>query len=181
MNMTIGDSWASKLQRETGEGWVTILREPGGGVGLDFLPDEDGTRLAVKVSSRLKNDVAILSLDGKFVAGTDGLVLRQRVKELIEAGTRKLLFNFAEVPYIDSTGLGFLAGSRELAADAGAVIVLAGINPHVRRILDGVKLSQFFDLAENEDDGLARLEQLARMKTGPAAPAGRAKNQSSVE
>lgn len=114
----------------------------------------------MRVTSRLQDDVAILSLNGKFVAGTDGLELRQRVKDLIEKGTRKLLFNFAEVPYIDSTGLGFLAGSRELAAEAGAVIVLAGMNSHVRRILDGVKLSQFFDLADDEQSGLARIEQV---------------------
>ena len=116
----------------------------------------------MRVTSRLQDDVAILSLNGKFVAGTDGLELRQRVKDLIEKGTRKLLFNFAEVPYIDSTGLGFLAGSRELAAEAGAVIVLAGMNSHVRRILDGVKLSQFFDLADDEQSGLARIEQVGK-------------------
>lgn len=116
----------------------------------------------MKVSSRLKDDVAILSLNGKFVAGTDGLLLREQVKELIKQGTRKLLFNFAEVPYIDSTGLGFLAGSRELAAEAGAVIVLAGMNPHVRRILDGVKLAQFFEMADDENSGLAHIEQLGQ-------------------
>jgi anti-sigma B factor antagonist len=118
----------------------------------------------VRVSSRLKDDVAILSLNGKFVAGTDGLVLRQRVKELIDGGTRKLIFNFADVPYIDSTGLGFLAGSRELALEAGAMIVLAGMNAHVRRILDGVRLSQFFELVEDENAGLARIEELGRNK-----------------
>ena len=116
----------------------------------------------------MKDDIVILSLDGKFVAGTDGLVLRERVKDLIAAGTRKLLFNFTDVPYIDSTGLGFLAGSRELAVEAGAIIVLAGLNPHVRRILDGVKLSQFFDVADDESAGLARIEQLGRPAPSPS-------------
>ncbi|HEY6291028.1 MAG TPA: STAS domain-containing protein [Terriglobia bacterium] len=116
----------------------------------------------MRVTLRFKDDVSILSLSGKFVAGSDGPFLRQKVLDLIEAGTRKFLFDFGEVPYIDSTGLGFLAGSRELAAEASAVIVLSGMNPHVRRILDGVKLSQFFDLVEDENAGLARIEQLYR-------------------
>ena len=127
----------------------------------------------MRVTSRVHDDVAILSLNGKFVAGTDGLELRQRVKDLLEKGTRKLLFDFAEVPYIDSTGLGFLAGSRELAAEAGAVIVLAGMNSHVRRILDGVKLTQFFDMADDEQSGLARIEQAA--KSARTVEAGAAK------
>jgi anti-sigma B factor antagonist len=130
--------------------------------------------MSVKVSSRFQDDVAILSLNGKFVAGTDGLLLRQQVKELIEKGTRKLLFNFTEVPYIDSTGLGFLAGSREAAAEAGAIIVLAGMNAHVRRILDGVKLTQFFHMADDESAGLARLEQLGQSKSATAS-GGKAK------
>jgi len=132
----------------------------------------------VKVSSRVKGDVGILALSGKFVAGTDGLVLRERVKELIDGGTRKLLFNFADVPYIDSTGLGFLAGSRELATEAGAVIVLAGINPHVRRILDGVKLSQFFEMADDENAGLAHIEQMGPMTRGATASRGPMKSES---
>jgi len=113
----------------------------------------------VRVSVRFKEDVSIVNLSGKFVAGGDGPFLRQKVKDLIDAGARKLLFEFEDVPYIDSTGLGFLAGSRELAAEAGATIVLSGMNPHVRRILDGVKLTQFFELVDDQTAGLARLSQ----------------------
>lgn len=123
----------------------------------------------MRISVRFKQDVSILSLSGKFVAGSDGPFLRQKVKDLLDAGARKLLFDFADVPYIDSTGLGFLAGSRELAAEAGASIILCSVNPHVRRILDGVKLSQFFETAEDESAGLARLQEMGQPATGRAA------------
>lgn len=116
--------------------------------------------VGLRVSVRFKDDISIVSLSGKFVAGGDGPYLRQKVKDLIEAGARKLLFEFDDVPYIDSTGLGFLAGSRELAAEAGAKIVLSGMNTHVRRILDGVKLTQFFELVDDQNAGLASLNQV---------------------
>jgi len=122
----------------------------------------------VRVTLRFKDDVSILSLSGKFVAGSDGPFLRQKVQDLIDAGTRKFLFDFGDVPYIDSTGLGFLAGSREAAAEASAVIVLSGMNPHVRRILDGVKLTQFFELAEDEKAGLARIAELSQAAASAA-------------
>ncbi len=114
----------------------------------------------MRIAIRFKDDVSVVVLSGKFVAGSDGPFLRQKVRDLIDAGTRKFLFDFTEVPYIDSTGLGFLAGSRELAAENQALMVLAGMNPHVQRILDGVKLSQFFELVTDEAAGLARIEQL---------------------
>jgi anti-sigma B factor antagonist len=129
-------------------------------------------RSRVRVSVHFKDDISVVSLSGKFVAGSDGPYLRQKVRDLIEAGTRQLLFEFSEVPYIDSTGLGFLVGSREVAAEAGAIIVVSGMNPHVRRILEGVKLAQFFDLVEDEAAGLARLRELAKAQQNIAAGKG---------
>lgn len=123
----------------------------------------------MRIAIRFKDDVSVVSLNGKFVAGSDGPFLRQKVRDLLEAGTRKFLFDFTDVPYIDSTGLGFLAGSRELAAEHQALMVLVGVNPHVQRILDGVKLSQFFELVPDEAAGLARIETLTASGKGDAA------------
>lgn len=129
----------------------------------------------MRIAVRFKDDVSVVVLSGKFVAGSDGPYLRQKVRDLIDAGTRKFLFDFTDVPYIDSTGLGFLAGSRELAAENQALIVLAGINPHVQRILDGVKLTQFFELVPDEAAGLARIEALSLgAKTGSGGPQAKA-------
>jgi anti-sigma B factor antagonist len=114
----------------------------------------------VRIAVHFKDDdVAILRLSGKFLAGSDGPYLRQKVKDLMDAGTRKLIVDFADVPYIDSTGLGFLAGARVTAQNAGAGIVLAGLNRHVRKILDDVNLSQIFVIADTETAAMALLNQ----------------------
>jgi anti-anti-sigma factor len=128
----------------------------------------------LRIGVRFKDDVSVVSLSGKFVAGSDGPFLRQKVRELIDAGTRKFLFDFTDVPYIDSTGLGFLAGSRELALEHQALIVLVGVNEHVHRILDGVKLSQFFELVPDEATGLTRIAAMANASP-PKPEAGSAK------
>ncbi len=104
----------------------------------------------MRIAMHFKDDVAILSLSGKFLAGSDGPYMRQKVKDLLEAGTKKLVIDFADVPYIDSTGLGFLAGSRVTAQNAGARIVLSELNTHVRKILDEMNLTQFFVQAANQ-------------------------------
>ena len=109
----------------------------------------------MRISISFKEDVAIMGLSGKFVAGSDGPFLRQKVKDLIDAGAKKLVLDFTDVPYIDSTGLGFLAGSRVTAQNAGVSVVLAGVNEHVKRILDGVRLTPFFVLAANEAEAVS--------------------------
>lgn len=113
----------------------------------------------MRIAVRFKDDVAILGLSGRFLAGSDGPYLRQKVKDLMDAGTKKLVIHFADVPYIDSTGLGFLAGARVTVQNAGGQIVLAGLNRHVKKILDDVNLTQFFVIAESEAAAMAMLNQ----------------------
>ena len=113
----------------------------------------------MRISARFADDIAIVSLSGKFLAGSDGPYLRQKVKDFIDAGTKKLIIDFSEVPYIDSTGLGFLAGTRVTAQNASVRMVLASLNVHVRKILDDVKLSQFFVIEPNEAAAIAKVNE----------------------
>ena len=126
----------------------------------------------MRIELRFTDDVAIVRLSGKFVAGSDGPFLRQKVAELIDAGSRKVILDFEEVPYIDSTGLGFLAGSQKVAQSAGASVVLVSLNEHVKRVIDNVQLTQFFLVAASEADALAKLKAVAPPPQEPSpAPA----------
>lgn len=121
----------------------------------------------MRIEVRFNGDVAVMSLSGKFLAGGDGPYMRQKVKDLIDAGAKKLLVDFADVPYIDSTGLGFLAGARVSCQSAGVNLVLASINQHVRKILDEVKLSQFFVIAKDEQAAVSTLDSMAQASQSP--------------
>jgi anti-sigma B factor antagonist len=116
----------------------------------------------MEITIDLRNDVTILRLQGKFIAGEDGPQCREKVKKLIDSGTRKLIFDFTHVPYIDSTGLGFLAGCRAAIQKAGAQLVLVSLDERVRRVLDEVKLSEYFAIADDEAGGIARLGEMAQ-------------------
>jgi len=127
----------------------------------------------VRITARFADDIVIVSLSGKFLAGSDGPYLRQKVRDFIDAGTRKLIIDFADVPYIDSTGLGFLAGARVTAQNAGTRMVLANVNEHIQKTLDDVKLSQFFVIAPDEAAAVAKVNEADPL--APAAPLDAAK------
>ena len=127
----------------------------------------------MRITARFADDIAIVSLSGKFLAGSDGPYLRQKVKDFIDAGTKKLIIDFSEVPYIDSTGLGFLAGTRVTAQNSGTKMVLANINTHVRKILDDVKLTPFFVIAPDEAAAMAKVNEPD--PDNPGAPSEAAK------
>jgi anti-anti-sigma factor len=135
----------------------------------------------VRITARFADDIVIVSLSGKFLAGSDGPYLRQKVKDFIDAGTRKLIIDFSDVPYIDSTGLGFLAGARVTAQNSGTRMVLANINPHVQKILDDVKLSPFFVIAPDDAAAMAKVNEadpLAQDAPSDAAKRPRGKRRS---
>ena len=135
----------------------------------------------MRITARFADDIVIVSLSGKFLAGSDGPYLRQKVKDLIDAGTRKLIIDFSDVPYIDSTGLGFLAGARVTAQNGGTRMVLANLNTHVQRILDDVKLSQFFVIAPDHAAAMAKVNEadpLAQDAPSDAAKRPRGKRRS---
>ena len=123
----------------------------------------------MRIAVRFADDIAIISLKGRFLAGSDGPFLRKKVNDLIEAGAGKLLVDFAEVPYIDSTGLGFLAGARAAAESAGMSLVLSGLNQHVGKILDDVQLTQFFVISKDESAGLAKLAKVPNKPSSSGA------------
>lgn len=128
----------------------------------------------MRLELKFSEDIAIVRLSGKFLAGSDGPFLRQKVQNLIDAGSGKFVLDFADVPYIDSTGLGFLAGSQKAAQNAGASVVLSSLNQHVRKVLDSVQLSQFFVIADDEAGALVKLKQAggAAQESGPTAAKG---------
>jgi anti-sigma B factor antagonist len=152
---------------------VTSLSMGGARVGKPGAPAGSAIRQkllergqSVRIEVRFENEVAVVSLSGKFLAGGDGPFLRQKVKDLIEAGAKNMVIDFAGVPYIDSTGLGFLAGSRVTAQNSGVTMVLANVNEHVMRILDSVRLSQFFVIAADEKAALDQARQASLSSAG---------------
>ncbi len=104
----------------------------------------------MRISIRFEEDVAVLALDGKFTAGVDGPFLKEKTQELLNSGVRKLVLDFSGVPYIDSTGLGFLASVRRAAQQADAEIILADVPAHVLKIMERVQLTQFFRIVDDE-------------------------------
>ena len=60
----------------------------------------------MKIVERQVGDVTILDLHGKILIGEGDDALRDAVTRLVDGGKTKILLNLADVPYVDSAGLG---------------------------------------------------------------------------
>ena len=62
------------------------------------------------MAERDVNGVTVVDIDGRIVLGEESNSFREKIKSLLAAGKKKIILNLANVSYIDSAGLGTLAG-----------------------------------------------------------------------
>ena len=105
----------------------------------------------MKIKERSVGGVTVLDLDGKIVLGEGDEVLRNKVREVIAAGHRKVLLNLARVPYVDSAGLGELVRCHTRVVRTDGQIKLLNLTSRMQDLLQITKLVTVFETFESED------------------------------
>jgi anti-sigma B factor antagonist len=107
------------------------------------------------IKERVVGGVSILDLSGKIVLGEGDGQVKERIKDLLSDGQRRILLNLAEVNYIDSAGLGTLIGSYTTAKRDGGSLKLVNLTKRIRDLLAITKLITVFETFDNEAEALA--------------------------
>src|SRR3989442_14994037 len=63
-------------------------------------------RRAMQIQERTVGAVTILDLKGKLMLGDGDTLLKDKVRSLVSRGCRQLVLNLADVPHVDSVGIG---------------------------------------------------------------------------
>jgi len=109
----------------------------------------------MKIEKRKKGSVAILDLKGKILFG-DGIdELRAAIETSIKENDKNLLLNFADVPYIDSTGLGEVVRSYTTAKSKGGAVKILNVTAKVKDLLSITKLITVFESFDDEAAAVA--------------------------
>ena len=120
------------------------------------------------VEFEFRGDICILRLQGRFATGQDSLYLHTKADELKNSGFLKILVDFGQVDYVDSTGIGFLIGIyTSVTKSPTGQFALVNANRRVRDVLELTRLAQVITLYPNE---AAALQALA----GPRSSASQA-------
>lgn len=114
--------------------------------------------MALRITDRIVDGIAVLDLEGKIVLGEESNALREKIKSLLEAGTKKLLLNLERVSFIDSTGLGALVGAFTSAQSNSARLKLSNLSQKPRDLMQVTKLLTVFEVYNSEKDAIASFE-----------------------
>jgi anti-sigma B factor antagonist len=105
----------------------------------------------MKLEKRKNGDVMIFDLKGKILIGEGIDELREAINDSIKANEKKLILNFRQVPYLDSTGLGEVVRSYTTLKKEGGMVKIINLTQKVHDLLSVTKLITVFETFEDED------------------------------
>jgi anti-sigma B factor antagonist len=111
------------------------------------------------ITERRHDDVVILDIDGKILLGEGDVQLREAIRRLLHSGVRKILLNLANVPYMDSAGLGELVRAYTTVRREGGELKLLNLTARIQDLLTITKLISVFESFDSEE---AALKSFAR-------------------
>lgn len=89
--------------------------------------------MALEISSEITDEKAIIRIEGE-VDVSNASELRDALDTALADGVKEVEADFAEVAYIDSTGIGVLVGAAHRAQESGSVLVVANPQKNVERV-----------------------------------------------
>jgi anti-sigma B factor antagonist len=113
-----------------------------------------GGKTGMTIEERPTGDVMILDLKGKLTIGDGDELLKDKINSLVQQGHTKLILNLAEVPYIDSGGLGQVVRTYTTVKQHNGSLKLMNVTKRIEDLLAITKLLTVFDVFETEQEAL---------------------------
>jgi anti-sigma B factor antagonist len=110
--------------------------------------------MALKITNREVNGVAVVTLDGRIVLGEETTALREKVKGLLGEGKKKVVLDLKNVTLIDSSGLGALVAAHSSAKSSGASLRLCNLGSRTNELLQMTRLVTVFEVSNSEADAV---------------------------
>jgi anti-sigma B factor antagonist len=110
--------------------------------------------MPIEIEQREREGIIILDVKARLVVGEPSSALREKIRELSQAGSNNVILNLEGVDYIDSTGLGGLVISYTGLKKAGGALKLLNLNRRNIELLVLTKLTTVFELFDDEQDAV---------------------------
>jgi anti-sigma B factor antagonist len=104
--------------------------------------------------SELKQGVLVISLEGNLLGEHTNAPVMELLKSNIEGGKNKVLFNLADMKFINSTGLGMLMTALTKSRNAGGELALCNAPDQMKKLLQITKLETVFKVCGNESEAI---------------------------
>ena len=117
----------------------------------------------MQIDQRAVGDVIVLDLKGRVTMGEGDELLKDKVNSLVNQGHRKIVLNLAEVPYVDSAGLGEIVRTYTTVSRQGGSLKLLNLTKRITDLLSITKLLTVFETFDSESDAVRSFSASAKV------------------
>jgi anti-sigma B factor antagonist len=117
----------------------------------------------MQIDQRAVGDVVVLDLKGRITMGEGDELLKDKVNSLVNQGHKKIVLNLAEVPYIDSAGLGEIVRTYTTVSRQGGSLKLLNLTKRITDLLSITKLLTVFETFDSENDAVRSFSASAKV------------------
>lgn len=111
--------------------------------------------MSLELSQSKTDSVTVFTLKGTIIAGKDTELLTARVQERLEAGETRILLDFAQITFIDSTGISAIIKTHLSAMREGGSVKLVHLTKRIYDVLQITRLSSVFEIYDDIQKALA--------------------------
>ena len=108
----------------------------------------------MKIEQRTVENVVVLDLQGRITLGDGDELLKDKVNSLTNQGLKNIVLNLAEVPYVDSAGLGEIVRTYTTVSRQGGSLKLLNLTKRITDLLSITKLLTVFETFDSEDEAV---------------------------
>ncbi|NEP55584.1 MAG: STAS domain-containing protein [Symploca sp. SIO2G7] len=83
--------------------------------------------------------------------GTKAGQFRQEITKLVESNVDIVLIDFADVTFMDSSGLGALVLALKTVRAAGGKLFICSVNDQIRMLFELTSMDRVFEIYENRE------------------------------
>ncbi|PYT78330.1 MAG: anti-sigma factor antagonist [Acidobacteria bacterium] len=109
----------------------------------------------MQISARRLDKTTIFDVTGDVDLATSPELRKALLHELRDARIPRVILNLKAVRYMDSSGVASLVEGLKVSRDSGAKLILYGLTPSVREVLQLSKLLKIFEIYENEEQAIS--------------------------
>ena len=117
----------------------------------------------MQIDERSVGDVMVLDVKGKVTLGEGDEMLKDKVNSLVNQGHKKIVLNLAEVPYIDSAGLGEIVRTYTTVSRQGGSLKLLNLTKRITDLLSITKLLTVFETYSSETEAIRSFSASAKV------------------
>jgi len=117
----------------------------------------------MQIEERAVGDVVVLDLKGKITLGEGDELLKDKVNSLVNQGHKKIILNLADVPYIDSAGLGEVVRTYTTVSRQGGSLKLLNLTKRITDLMSITKLLTVFETFDSENEAVRSFSASAKV------------------